>query len=144
MDWNQVEGNWKQVKGRARETWGKLTDSDLTAIGGRREELEGKLQERYGYTKERIRKEIDDWERSVASNLRQTGNEATDQIEAIRSELQTLASTVSRIASEQLDRAQDKAIDAANQAEAAIRQSPLSAIAIAFGLGFVFGIFRRR
>jgi ElaB/YqjD/DUF883 family membrane-anchored ribosome-binding protein len=94
--------------------------------------------------KERIRKEIDDWERSVASNLRQSGDAATDQIEAIRSDLQTLASTVSRIASEQLDRAQDKANDAANQAEAAIRQSPLSAIAIAFGLGFVFGIFRRR
>jgi len=53
MDWNQVEGNWKQVRGKQ---WGKLTDSDLTAIDGRREELEGKLQERYGYTKYLFRK----------------------------------------------------------------------------------------
>ena len=61
MDWNQVEGNWKQVRGNVKRHWGKLTDSDLTAIGGRREELEGKIQERYGYTKDRVRKEIEEW-----------------------------------------------------------------------------------
>jgi uncharacterized protein YjbJ (UPF0337 family) len=144
MDWNEVEGNWKRVKGKVKETWGKLTDSDLTAIGGRREELEGKLQERYGYTKDRVRKEIDDWQRSIAFDLNRTGDATTDQIEAIRNDIQNLASTVSRIANEQLDRAQNKAVDAANQAEEVIRQNPLSAVAIAFGLGFVFGVFRGR
>jgi len=57
MDWNQVEGNWKQVRGNVKKHWGKLTDSDLTAISGRREGLEGKIQERYGYSKDRVRKE---------------------------------------------------------------------------------------
>jgi uncharacterized protein YjbJ (UPF0337 family) len=144
MDWNEVEGNWKRVKGKVKETWGKLTDSDLTAIGGHREELEGKLQERYGYTKDRVRKEIDDWQRSIAFDLNRTGDATTDQIEAIRNDIQNLASTVSRIANEQLDRAQNKAVDATNQAEEVIRQNPLSAVAIAFGLGFVFGVFRGR
>ena len=47
MDWNQVEGNWRQVKGSAKAQWGKLTDADLMQIEGRREQLEGKIQERY-------------------------------------------------------------------------------------------------
>ena len=48
MDWNRVEGNWKQVKGKVKEKWGNLTDDDLTVINGRREELEGKIQQHYG------------------------------------------------------------------------------------------------
>ena len=51
MDWNRVEGNWKQFKGAAKEKWGKLTDDDLNVIEGRREQLEGKLQQRYGFAK---------------------------------------------------------------------------------------------
>ncbi|MEY9980980.1 uncharacterized protein YjbJ (UPF0337 family) [Bradyrhizobium yuanmingense] len=46
MDWNRIEGNWKQFKGSAKEKWGKLTDDDLQLIEGRREQLEGRLQER--------------------------------------------------------------------------------------------------
>jgi len=61
MDWNRVEGNWKQIKGLAKEKWGKLTDDDLNVINGRREQLEGKIQERYGLAKDQIRKDIDDW-----------------------------------------------------------------------------------
>jgi uncharacterized protein YjbJ (UPF0337 family) len=61
MDWNRVEGNWKQFKGSAKEKWGKLTDDDLNVIEGRREQLEGKLQQRYGFAKDQIRKDVDDW-----------------------------------------------------------------------------------
>jgi uncharacterized protein YjbJ (UPF0337 family) len=61
MDWNQVEGNWKQIKGKAKEKWGKLTDDDLNVIEGRREQLEGKLQQRYGFAKDQIHKDVDDW-----------------------------------------------------------------------------------
>src|SRR4051794_33815551 len=49
MDWNRVEGNWKEVKGKVKEKWAKLTDDDLTEINGRRDQLEGRLQARYGY-----------------------------------------------------------------------------------------------
>jgi uncharacterized protein YjbJ (UPF0337 family) len=61
MDWNRIEGNWKQFKGAAKEKWGKLTDDDLNVIEGRREQLEGKLQQRYGFAKDQVRKDVDDW-----------------------------------------------------------------------------------
>jgi uncharacterized protein YjbJ (UPF0337 family) len=48
MAWDRVEGNWKQFMGLAKEKWGQLTDDELTAIDGRRDQLEGKIQERYG------------------------------------------------------------------------------------------------
>jgi uncharacterized protein YjbJ (UPF0337 family) len=65
MDWNRVEGNWRQLKGRAKQQWGKLTDDDLTAAAGRREELAGKVQERYGLAKDTARKQVDEWARSA-------------------------------------------------------------------------------
>ena len=61
MDWNRVEGNWKQVKGTVKQKWGQLTDDDLTAIDGKREQLEGKIQERYGIAKDQARKDVDAW-----------------------------------------------------------------------------------
>ena len=67
-----------------------------------------------------------------------------DQIDAIRADIQSLTSTVSRIANKQLSRAQDKALETANEAEEAIRRNPLSAVAIAVGLGFLLGVFTRR
>src|ERR1700730_14046766 len=67
MDWNRVEGNWKQFKGAAKEKWGKLTDDDLNVIEGRREQLEGKLQQRYGFAKDQIHKDVDDWFKTLKS-----------------------------------------------------------------------------
>jgi uncharacterized protein YjbJ (UPF0337 family) len=59
--WDQIEGNWKQLVGKVKEEWSELTDDDLAAIGGKREQLEGKLQERYGVTVEEVKKQIDDF-----------------------------------------------------------------------------------
>ena len=61
MDWNRVEGNWKQFKGKVKEQWGRLTDDDLTQINGNRDQLEGKIQERYGLARDQVRKDIDGW-----------------------------------------------------------------------------------
>jgi len=61
MDWNRIEGNWKQAKGKIKEQWGKLPDDDLDVIAGKRDQLEGKIQERYGLEKDRVRADIDDW-----------------------------------------------------------------------------------
>jgi uncharacterized protein YjbJ (UPF0337 family) len=61
MDWNRVQGNWKQLEGKVKAKWGKLTADDLTTINGRREQLEGKIQERYGLAKDQARKEVDEW-----------------------------------------------------------------------------------
>ena len=61
MDWNRIEGNWKQLKGRVKEKWGRLTDDDLDVINGRQEQLEGKIQERYGLAKDQAKKDVEAW-----------------------------------------------------------------------------------
>jgi uncharacterized protein YjbJ (UPF0337 family) len=61
MDWDRIEGNWKQLKGKVKEQWGELTDDDIDQIAGRRDQLEGKIQERYGLAKDQVRQDIDDW-----------------------------------------------------------------------------------
>jgi len=58
MNDTAVKGYWKQIRIRAKEWWGKLTDDDLDMIDGKRDQLIGKLQERYGYTKERAAREV--------------------------------------------------------------------------------------
>jgi uncharacterized protein YjbJ (UPF0337 family) len=59
MNWDQIKGGWKQFQGKVKEKWGKLTDDDLTVIGGKKDQLLGKLQQKYGYDKEQAEKEVD-------------------------------------------------------------------------------------
>lgn len=61
MNWNQVEGNWEQFKGKAQAQWGKLTNDDLEVIKGNRTALVGKIQERYGKAQEEAEREVEDW-----------------------------------------------------------------------------------
>ena len=61
MNRDQIQGNWKQLKGKVQQQWGKLTDDDLDRIEGRQEELEGRIQERYGKAREEVVREIDEW-----------------------------------------------------------------------------------
>ncbi|HBZ9028727.1 TPA: CsbD family protein [Raoultella ornithinolytica] len=63
MNKDEIGGNWKQLKGKAKEKWGKLTDDDMAVIEGKRDQLVGKIQERYGYAKDQAEKEVSDWER---------------------------------------------------------------------------------
>ncbi|HTY68459.1 MAG TPA: CsbD family protein [Alphaproteobacteria bacterium] len=62
MNWDQIAGNWKQLKGRAKEQWARLTDDDLTLINGKRDQLVGRVQERYGVAKEEAERQVKDWE----------------------------------------------------------------------------------
>ena len=61
MNWDRIEGNWKQLRGAAREQWGKLTDDDLDKIAGKRDQFVGRIQERYGIAKEEAERQIDRW-----------------------------------------------------------------------------------
>ena len=61
MNWDRIDGNCKQVTGKVKEQWGKLTDDDITQINGNREQLEGKIQARYGHAKDQVRKDVDEW-----------------------------------------------------------------------------------
>jgi uncharacterized protein YjbJ (UPF0337 family) len=65
MNWDRIEGNWKQFKGRVQQQWGDLTDDDLDRIEGKRNELTGRLQARYGYAKDKAEQEIDSWLKST-------------------------------------------------------------------------------
>lgn len=67
MNWDQMEGKWKQAKGSIKEKWGKLTDDDLDVIAGKKDQLVGKIQERYGITKEEAQKQVDSYNYSDAT-----------------------------------------------------------------------------
>ncbi len=62
MDWDRIEGNWKQFSGLAKEKWGKLTDDEIDQMAGNRDQLVGKIQERYGITKDEAERQVNDWE----------------------------------------------------------------------------------
>ncbi len=64
--WDQVEGNWNQFAGKVKQRWGKLTDDDVTVINGKRQELVGKIQERYGIAKAEAEKQVDEWQKTQA------------------------------------------------------------------------------
>lgn len=63
-NWQQVEGNWNQFAGKVKQRWGKLTDDDITVINGKRQELIGKVQERYGIAKAEAERQVRDWEKT--------------------------------------------------------------------------------
>ena len=62
MNWDTAAGNWKQLKGKVKQQWGKLTDDDLTLIEGQRDELVGRIQERYGLAMDEADRQVKDWE----------------------------------------------------------------------------------
>ena len=68
MNWDQIEGNWKQITGDLKARWGKLTDDDLDVIAGKRDQMVGRMQERYGIAKDEAEKQLSDWE--TRSNYR--------------------------------------------------------------------------
>jgi uncharacterized protein YjbJ (UPF0337 family) len=68
MNWDQIKGNWMQATGKAKEHWGKLTDDDLDVVAGRRSQLIGKIQERYGVAMDEAEKQLAEWERKATDS----------------------------------------------------------------------------
>lgn len=67
MNWNIVKGNWTQFKGKVKEQWGELTDDDLDLIEGKRDQLVGRIQKRYGLEQDKAEEQIKDWEDRYAA-----------------------------------------------------------------------------
>lgn len=100
MNKDQIAGEWKSIKGKIKEKWGKLTDDEITQINGKREQLVGKLQSKYGYAKEKAEQEIKDFEthlvtadrsmerefRSERSGEKSTDRTSTDRTSSPRNE----------------------------------------------------------
>jgi uncharacterized protein YjbJ (UPF0337 family) len=61
MNWDRIEGNWKQFKGKAKAEWGKLTDDDMDFLDGKKDQLVGKIQERYGIRRDEAERQVDTW-----------------------------------------------------------------------------------
>ena len=64
MNWDRIQGNWKQMKGALRTKWGKLTDDEFEQLAGHRDKLVGKIQERYGVQKDEAERQVNEWEKS--------------------------------------------------------------------------------
>ena len=64
-DWSRIQGNWQELKRKAKETWDKLTDEELDEIGGRRDRLEARIQHHYGHGRDQVRTEITTWQRGM-------------------------------------------------------------------------------
>ena len=65
MNWDQIEGNWKQFTGKAKENWGELTNDEITEAGGEREQLIGLVQSKYGKARDEAEREVDNWQRGL-------------------------------------------------------------------------------
>ena len=65
MNWDRAAGDWKQLKGKVKQKWAKLTDDDLTYVDGQRDQLLGRIQERYGIAKDQAEKQLKEWERGL-------------------------------------------------------------------------------
>lgn len=65
MNWEIIEGNWMQLKGKVQQQWGKLTDDDIDVVAGRRDQLAGKIQERYGVAKDEAERQLSAWQRKA-------------------------------------------------------------------------------
>ena len=72
MNWDRIEGKWKQASGKLKEKWGKLTDDDIRLIGGKRDQLIGRIQERYGIAKDDAERQVDEFTRTY-----NTGDDTT-------------------------------------------------------------------
>jgi uncharacterized protein YjbJ (UPF0337 family) len=68
MDSNRIEGSWAELRGKAKQQWGNLTDDELTRIGGKKDELMGRIQARYGYGKDKAKEEVENWLESLGQS----------------------------------------------------------------------------
>ena len=110
MDWNRIEGDWKQYRGKAKEKWGKLTDDDLTRVSGKRAQLEGVIQNRYGYSIDQAKSAVAEWTDHLSQQAEQ------------------LASSAYQVAD-----------NLGTAVEKSVRDQPMTALAMAVLLGFVLG-----
>ena len=79
MNWDQVEGKWKQIKGSVKQQWGKLTDDDLDMVAGSKDKFVGVLQERYGLAREEAQRRADDWANSLRDEDLRTEKSSKDR-----------------------------------------------------------------
>lgn len=84
MNWDVIEGNWKQAKGKVKEQWGRLTDDQLDVVSGKRDQLVGKIQESYGIARDEAERQVKDWEARNSNMFDKTARRSRKQADALR------------------------------------------------------------
>jgi len=87
MNREQFQGQWNEIKGKVKEKWGKFTDDDLTQINGKREQLLGHLQKKYGYHKEKAEEELNAFEKQLSNKISNRGKEKTENVDIEEDEI---------------------------------------------------------
>jgi uncharacterized protein YjbJ (UPF0337 family) len=129
MDWNRVEGNWKQTKGKVKEKWGQLTDDDLQISGGNVDQLVGRIQQKTGVGREQIEKFLNDLTAHGGSAVAQAAQAVGDFAHTAGDRLRDTYGNVSGVARERYEQAEDL-----------VRHNPGQSVAAAFGVGLVAGL----
>lgn len=165
MNWDRIEGNWKQWTGRAKSQWGKLTDDALTQAGGHRDQLVGKIQEAYGISKDEAERQVNDWSssldraqggreqsgreqggygaqgsyrsESMPQDWERTGREVASQVERTGREVYSQAERWAGEARRGMERSSDAL-------ETRIQEQPFTSIALAAAIGFILGVLASR
>ena len=161
MNWDQIQGDWKQFGGKAKEEWGKLTDDLLMQIGGRRDQLIGKVQEAYGTTKEEAERQVKAWtsslERHNWSQDAQRGsgggmNTSSGNTGASGGNMGSNNNSGSRYDQDNARSntgrwVEDAKRDVEQRVEAVstrVQEQPVASLAVAAGVGFVIGVLLSR
>ena len=122
MNWDQVEGSWKQTVGRAKQKWGRLSDDQLTEIGGRKDRLIGKIQEIYGTTKDDAEHQVDEWLSGLDSSRNAAQGAMLDA------------------AGEWWEDTRRSLTRGAEAMSAVVEERPLFALSCAVGIGIILGL----
>jgi uncharacterized protein YjbJ (UPF0337 family) len=155
-NWDEIESNWKQLKGEAKQQWSKLTDEDVELVKGKYDELLGLIQKRYGHAREQAEREINDW----AKRLKST--DIATEVMALRDEVAKLSASFGELVRQQaaatgkqfrgaLDDARERIGNSAADAEAcvhsagaeleaSIKRNPLPAVMVAMVAGLILGM----
>lgn len=151
MNWDRIEGNWKQWTGKAKEQWGKLNDDTLTQMGGARDQLVGKIQESYGISKDEAERQVNDWSSSLdreQGGRDQGGGGQGGQGDARGGSMSQDWERTGRDAAARVGRwagdARQSAEQSAEVLKTRIQEQPYTTIAVAAGIGFILGVLFSR
>ena len=157
MNWDRIEGSWKQWSGKAKEQWGKLSDDTLTQVDGKRDQLVGKIQESYGISKDEAEHQVRDWSLALADRESEgqrqgqpgSGGQPPAEQSSARNKSTSqdwnragrdAAASVGRLAGG----ARNKAMQQTEALKAHIHEQPFGALAMAAGIGFILGLLVSR
>jgi len=122
MNWSNVEGNWNEMKGRVKEKWGKLTDDDLTQVGGKHDRLVGVLQQKYGMAKDKVEEQLESFFANSEGWVAEAKGKVNEVYEKGREYIQSTSPT-----------------DMAGDLRELIGRYPVQSVIVGVGVGFLVG-----